>query len=372
MKTRIISMLVLAGMIVGANSALASRARVNVMGQGENGFIFNGSGSMYYDDMYNIFHNPSYVNDFKNWVIIEKGVTNATAAGTGNVEGGFVTSMMGMNFGFFMNREDAFSLSRLTLTPGTGNTGVRPIDFVIGGDHGVKWGLGMTYASQKGDVGAAAPRNTNDRQLAVNAGIQVADFAPFINYRVTGKSTAIATGDETKTSDYAIGVKYMYGEFTPYAAYRKAFQKTGSTMNSSDKAYIVGVGRNSKLGENARLVYNVSFGQQTDKNNAAAGDAKQTVIPVDFALEADVASWITVRGGLQYRLMDKVTGSGAGTSAGSQDDATTGRIGATFHINKVDLDWALGQGVAAANSLDSSSAGFDGGTFTNLSLAYRW
>lgn len=370
MKTSIVSMLVLAGMIVGANSALASRARVNVMGQGDNGFIFNGSGSLYYDDMYNIFYNPSYVNDFKNWVIIEKGPGGAGS--TNSAEGGFVTSMMGMNLGVFMNREDAFTLTRLSGAADGSLYGTRPIDVIIGGDHGVKWGLGLTYGS--GNSSNALIEKS--RQLSTRLGVQVADFAPWVDYRLIGRTKVIsaAGGAETKNKDLTVGVKYTYGDWTPYAAVRMESQKVadsyvaGSAI-ASRRTYLLGVGRNAKLGENARLVYNVNIGQNVDRNQGAGNsDQKRLVVPADLALEADVASWITVRGGLQYRLIDKTTGTGGN---GTQIDSTTARIGATFHVNKVDLDWALGQGTAAGN-LDTQTAGFDGGTFTNLSLAYRW
>ena len=76
MNKKIISALVLAGMIMGSN-AFASRSRLNVMGTGG-----AAAGSFYYDHIYNIFYNPSYINDMKNYVIFEKDATEAAFMGT--------------------------------------------------------------------------------------------------------------------------------------------------------------------------------------------------------------------------------------------------------------------------------------------------
>ncbi len=374
MKTRMISMLALVAIVAGSTDAFASRARVNVMGQGDAGFILNSSGSMYYDDMYNIFYNPAYVNDFKNWVIVEKG------SATGTNEGGFVTSFMGVNVGAFFNRVDAFNFTS-GATATANNSVLRPIDLVVGGDHGVKWGLGLTYAKSKGDAVTAGKQN----HLTARAGVMVADFAPFVSYRIKGEDKT-NDANKTKANDMTIGVKYQYGEWSPYAAYRTFKHETTAasvtTKDNSLTAMLIGAGRNTKIGENARLVYNLAYARLTAKDiGASASKSARTVIPVDFAIEGDVASWITVRAGLQYRLMDRVAGAtnaaivgGTAAKSGSQADNTGGRIGATFHVSKLDIDWAFGSNSASAGAanLDTDTVGFDSGTFSNLSVSYKW
>ncbi|RYD90840.1 MAG: hypothetical protein EOP50_15285, partial [Sphingobacteriales bacterium] len=258
-----ISMLALVAMVFGASEAFASRARVNVMGQGEAGFILNSTGSLYYDDMYNIFYNPAYVNDFKNWVIIEKGAVNNVngAANAGHGEGGFVTSFMGVNAGVFLNRSDAFNFNN-GANGGTVANGavVRPIDVVIGGDHGVKWGLGLTYARSSGATTLApvAPAVTGpagtQSHMTARAGLMVADFAPFISYRFMGNSK-VDDNNKSQAKDMSAGLKYSYGEWTPYGVYRMFKNDTTvggtKTRNFDSTAWIAGAGRNTKLGENA-------------------------------------------------------------------------------------------------------------------------
>jgi len=371
MKKQIVSTIVLAGMIMTSN-AFASRARENVMGTGDAGYFLNG-GSFYYDSMYNSFYNPAYINDFKNWAIIEKGA--GVSGAQNHAEGGFAASMMNFNVGVFFNRTDAFALPAVAGTAnglGSSSAGLRPIDVIFGGDMGVKWGLGITHASRDG----AGANISKDSDLTVRAGVSVSDFDPYINWRIMGKRETNTAGvtAENKTKDMQVGLKYHYGEWTPYAAYRMAeVEVTGATDKPEFTAWTVGVGRNTKLGEGARLVYSVSYvSAKTDK--VAAGNLKEAVLPINVALEGDLASWFTVRGGLEYRLMDRIGGEGlAADTAGSRLDTTTARIGASFHANKFDIDWAFGQQSAnAAGALDGQSFGFDSGTFSNISLSYKW
>lgn len=391
MKKQIVTTIVLAGLIVGSTNAFASRARNAVMGNGDaSGSILNSSGSMSYDSMYNMFYNPAYVNDFKNWAIVEKrGTTNTN-------EGGFVTSMMNFNLGVFMNRTDAFGLSgapslgtAINAAPGI-STGVtaRPIDLVFGGDMGVKWGLGLTYAKQSaGSLGAGNKSNN----LTVRAGVSVADFDPFISWRFAGtnENNSTATKLENKTKDATVGLRYHYGEWTPYAAYRFGkVEETGVAASNGERvkntSMLIGAGRETKLGESARLIYSVSYAKikysdhKATGANLVTGSATRSVMPIDLSLEGDLSSWFTIRAGLVYRLMDRTAGTlanntifaGTSTQVGSQTDTTTARIGATIHANKFDFDWAFGQG--APGSVDTASFGFDGGTFTAASLSYKW
>src|SRR4051812_7704424 len=86
------------------NNAFAARAHLAVMGTGDAGLLgnaFNSGGSFYYDDAYNMFYNPAYVNDFRNWATIEKFNGSASAMG------GFATKISNMYLGLFVNRADA-------------------------------------------------------------------------------------------------------------------------------------------------------------------------------------------------------------------------------------------------------------------------
>src|SRR4051812_11077428 len=102
MSKRILAVALVLG-ILATSTAFASRSRTSVLGTGDNGMFLSG-GTFFYDDARNIFYNPAYVNDFKNWGIIEKSNfvsgAGATVVGT-SAEGGFVSSLSSFNLGVY-------------------------------------------------------------------------------------------------------------------------------------------------------------------------------------------------------------------------------------------------------------------------------
>jgi hypothetical protein len=171
MNKQLIAFFILFG-VFASSDVYASRARVLVEGTGDSGLILGNNGNMgsfYADDAYNMFYNPAYVNDYKNFGIIEKSNFNSayTSAGGNNViatsggttaEGGFVTSIGNYSLGLYMNRTDVLS-DAIYQNP----FNMRPIDVMIGGDNGLKWGLGLTYSSYKAvPTGSTATSTDND------------------------------------------------------------------------------------------------------------------------------------------------------------------------------------------------------------------
>lgn len=343
MNKRIVSALVLAGMIA-SSSAFASNAREMVMGTGGADSFSNG-GSFYYEDAYNFFYNPAYVNDYKNWAIFEKGTGNDASSF------GFVTSMMNFNMGLFFNRNAA-------LTTGTNAT-----DLMIGGDMGVKWGLGLTYG-QGTNAGVGGLTYNKSSDLSMRVGVSVAGLDPFVAFKIMGKDKLDST-DVTKYTDMTIGARYHYGEWTPYAAYRARATKTVATgAEVKTNNFTLGVGRETKLAEGARLAYAVYWANSKVENTptAATTDRKTNNLPIEMSIEADALSWLTLRGGVNHVL-----------SSDNNTQTTTARVGGTFHVAKVDVDYAFGNGnLTGGNTPDSSDVGFDSGTFHQIGMRYSW
>jgi hypothetical protein len=333
MNKRIVSALVLAGMIA-SSSAFASNARNLVMGTG-GADRFSDGGSFYYEDAYNFFYNPAYVNDYKNWAIFEKGTGNDAASF------GFVNSMMDFNLGMFFNRNNALS------------TGTNAVDVMLGGDMGVKWGLGLTYGNRK----LAADGSQNN--LNVRAGVSVMGFDPYVNFLAIGSDKAAGT-ETTKYTKMGVGLRYHYGEWTPYAAYSNNKTKTvASGAETKDNRWIVGLGRETKIAEGARLAYAVYH--SSGKVTSPGVETKFSKTPINMSIEADALSWLTLRAGANHELV-----------GGTGD--TTARIGGTFHIAKVDVDYAFGNTTAGAtpDASDSANVGFDSATFHQIGMRYSW
>jgi hypothetical protein len=343
MNKRIVSALVLAGMIA-SSSAFASKARELVLGQG--GAEIGGTyGSYYYDSVYNMFYNPAYINDYKNWVAFEKGTV-------GNAEFGFASSMMNFNLGLYFNRKGA------TQNIATTNQDASVVDLIIGGDSGVKWGLGLNYGQGNNTS------NTVQSSFIANAGVSVAGFDPFVGFTIASTDKALGTKTNTYSGMNA-GVRYHYGEWVPYAAFGTTKNKdetvTAGTNDVKNTRFAVGLGRETKLAEGARLVYSLYYKHGETKT----GDVKTgsfMAIPMQAGVEADALSWLTLRAGVNHTLV----GNGA-------QKKTSAKIGGTFHVSKVDLDYAFGNGNAAGgDSSDSADVGFDANTFHQISMRYSW
>ena len=344
MSKRLLAVALALGILATSN-AFASRARTLVLGTGDGGLFLQG-GTFFYDDARNIFYNPSYVNDFKNYGIIEK--SNYPG---GTAEGGFVTSLSSFNLGVYLNRES--SITNFIGNMATYTTGAqRPIEIFFGGDmNNVKWGAGVDYSMANGG-------GQTDTNLIFRLGAQVADFEPFGWISAIGNENIATAGNTSKYKTYGLGLRYKMGEWLPYAGWTE-----DKVNDTSGQVYLIGLGRTTKIGEGARMNYALAYVRKTNIN--------RNILPLDVSVEADANSWLTVRGGLSHNIYDR---TGSATTGAN----TTGRIGAGFHVGKADLDFAIGKGAAlpavaeTGGILDAQVFDISNGFFSQASVAYHW
>lgn len=331
---------------LGENTAQASRARLLVMGTGDAGSILGTSGnrgSFFYDDAYNMFYNPAVVTQFGNWVIVEK--SNFAGSVGRTAQGGFVTELGKFHVGAYLNRLGALPAGYTNLA------NFRPIDLVIGADHGVKWGFGLTYGSFR--TGA-----DGDADLTLRGGVIVKSIELFAAAKVLGDEKTLTPDAEYR--EFSGGARWLLDGWVPFAA--MSFTRRNSVHSD---AFGAGIGRNVVLPGDFKL-------------NAATGvwrrsSARRNIIPIELGMEKQALEWLSLRGGIAFRLWDQVDGV-------TQSDSTTGRLGAAFHIGKqLDLEWAIGRTGSALEtgpgfSIDYDSQNFDVSTgfFTAANLSYRW
>jgi hypothetical protein len=334
--------------ILASSNVFASRARQAVMGTADP-FSVVPSGTLYYDDALNIFYNPSYANDFKNWAAIEK--ANKAAAGTSDAEGGFVMSLASFKLGAYMNRVEGINTGPGLTTAYTYNDSFRPIDLIFAADLGIKMGVGLSYGGFK----ATVPLVSEAKDWTLRAGAQISGFEPFVNIKFYAKE--VTAGIEGTHSGFTLGTRYKWGEWIPFVALRHDNLKlAGVTTKSSVLGG--GFGRNTKLSKAARFNYALSGWRDTNAN--------RYILPIDFSVESDLTTWMTGRAGFSYRLWDR-------TSDLSNAVGTTGRLGMTFHSDQIAFDWAIGGGGAVgAGDVDFPTFDLSGGLFAAASLSYHW
>ncbi len=371
MSKRILASALVVGALAASN-AFASQARQLVLGtQDPLNVISSGThGSLLVDDNMNIFYNPSYANDYKNWASVEKASGYAGAAS--QAEGGFINNFGPVTAGIYLNRQDAVN----TLTTGAFNSApVRPFDLFVAGDMGVKWGLKVSQASRK-----TAPNTTESRDLGSNvwsatAGVQVMDFEPFVSYQLTGKDKAAgATAAEIvedQFKSFSIGTRYKFGEWVPFAVYRSdkfqdASAAPATTQEYTATAWGLGFGRNTKVAEGSTLNYGAAYWSRTAPVSIVTKSrSTQKVLPLNVSFESDATTWLTLRAGIAYSLLDQSNGL---TNA----SATTGRIGAGLKFGKAVMDFAVGNGGVGVANVDTTVFDFSNGLFSVASLTYNW
>lgn len=337
-------------LLLVAPNAFASRASVLTYGTGDAGAIVAAhgqGGTLYREDPYNLFYNPSYVNDFRNWAILEKS-NRADALDVGSTAmGGGVGSWMNFRYGIFVNRVGAISG---TYSHAARNS-MRPVDLLIGGDHGaLRWGIGATYGSVK-----LSETASTSQDLVGRVGAQIFNFEPFVNAKLIGRDTGI------ENEDLIIGTRYRWDEWVPYAAYRVS--KSGGVETATN--FGAGLGRSYQMSERVGLSGSLSVWRLIGAAERA------TALPLDLATDVLLTGWLTVRGGFTFRLISR-------TENVSGADTTTARIGARIKMTPAEIDWIVGtvSGIGpfdeSVTSNDAQSLGIAPGFFSVASFTIRW
>jgi len=431
MKRKILLTAMVTAWLVGS-SAFASIARLAVLGTEPTFTAANQgatttnvvNGSLWYDDDYNMFYNPSAIMDNKNFVSFDKGL-----------EGGWVSSVGdSFAYGLYFNRGGSaaatygatanlvapgINTATNTSYAGAGNNNIntqRSIDLLFGGDAGIKWGADLTWAYNRNQLIATSTQNdleATNRYWHLSLGAEIMGFEPFLGTTIASqfqRNNSIASQQAADVlDDMNVGVRYKYEAWTPYVTYRK-FRRSGNGPGVSDNTVTgavstqvqtdfsimgIGVGHDSKIADGVHVMKNVGLYYNSVGDTAGTvfnlRDYKEYLLPVNLALEAEATSWLTLRAGLEYYFWAerKLANLGTSTTTASTaatdkrtslTNATTVRIGSTFKFGKLHIDSAFGNGtqaapvVASTDSVNSasSSIGFDSNTFALVSASYHW
>lgn len=424
MKGKLLLTAMLASSLV-SSSAFATLARQAVMGN-QPVWTSNASsnadmtvntvnGSLWYDDDYNVFYNPSYVMDNKNYVVVQKGF-----------EGGFFSSAFdNFAYGLYFNRgASTFSDSRgyaanmvapginqqLAYTGGGSNVAAaqldtqRPIDLFIAGDTGVKWGLHVAWAYNRTQTVATKQKEgaeVTNRYWHFDLGAQVMGFEPFVGATLFSKyqnDTGATTANQV-LDEFNVGVRYKYEGWTPYALFRKyresgnlpdpTLTRAAANQQSQTRVNVYGggVGHDTKVADGVHVLKNIGVWWFSVEDDAATSERNEDfydmVLPIDVALEAEATSWLTLRAGANYHLINQrkyardnaQPTQSVNDKVASNTGVTSFRIGSTFKFGKLHMDSAFGVGTTAVTgteTLDASNFGFDSQTFALVSASYHW
>lgn len=338
-----------------STGAFASKARMLALGQ-------SSAGSFIVEDTRNAFLNPATINEVKDYVIIEWGAAGSSDKkdenNTPKAEGGFFRAFGNFAYGVYMGDESDSSFNNRNNV----DSGVAGSDFLeednkinlfFAGDAGVKWGMSLTYSSAE-DEQSTSKRTQSG--MGIKLGAVAGDLDGYIHYTLKNESEGATLLNDMYEDDGSmkLGLGYRLGEWKLFADYDVNSYK-GSFNNSNfakGKTQIInaGLGYVQKMSDKANFISSLSY-SNTDTNvtNTSAVTTKVStmIIPLVVGVEAEAASWLTLRGSISQNIRSntKNTDKKSQTIADSANVA----VGATFNFDNLKIDGVVGTDSSSTN-----------------------
>lgn len=385
------------GLAVIATPALASKARLEALGE-------DNFGSYYIHDNRNIFLNPAKINDNKDLVTYEFGASTTNAASqqdnvaTPRAEGGVIKSYGNMTYGLhFGNSTQSVGVTRSLIA---GNSQERnPIDLFVGGDAGVKWGANVTYENYDGSsTNAGTTDRVSSTGLRTRLGIQSGDLEAFAQVSLNGdvKNRGVGGGAEVEgKNSYFLGAGYMLNGYKLFADWKNIKADYGVGNTNSDFKYNeirVGAGRQERLNDKAVLFTKASLENRNidvDSVTAAftaatgvdaAGKTNRYILPLTAGLEYDATSWLQFRTSVTQTVWGSQQNKPqAGSKNKTSISNTVVRAGASLKFGEFTVDGLISTTPAGGTPADTTATtnGGQGGLrtdqlMTRVSMTYRF
>lgn len=317
------------GLAVLSTSAFATVPRINALG----------GNTHYIKDTMGLYKNASYINDFKNFALVEY------VDGSGNSAiGAYAREMGNFAYGVILGN-DSWKASDASGENGTFLDEDNSLDLFFGGDMGVKWGAMLHYSAVENKT---AKDKTN--VMGLNVGMQMGAIEAYANTTLSSKAE-----DGTNTVEGKLGLtfggSYTMGNMTAYASYMMGgFEKetgAGATGAEQDDTTItVGVGHINEVASNARIFTDITFVSEVEEIKNG-NKTTTTKLPLNIAFEADANSWLTLRGNVKQNVI--IGGKEVKPNAGASTEtylanSTEVNAGATLNFGKLKVDGTLGLG----------------------------
>ncbi|MFP5489988.1 MAG: hypothetical protein ACLGG0_00700 [Bacteriovoracia bacterium] len=371
-----------AGLAVLAAPAFASKARLAALGEDTNG-------SFYIQDNRNIFLNASEVNNQKDFVTYE------LENDGGNGEGGFIRNAGNLVWGAHMGRNLSYNEGTDSFATDANDDGdvdagdlfvyqaTNALDLFIGGDAGIKWGVQLTYSSQKnddfnaGDGGAGLATNTEAKTdvMDLAVGLSQGPWAAYLKYGITGKTDHKDQDVEVeRKGDTEIGGSYSWNGYTAFGYYGMNEFEVDGDNNVESNEMSLGVARQDKLNDKAVLFTKVAYTNTTSdvKDAGEDGENNESDLSATIGLEFDAASWLTLRGSVSQEILineveTKAAVANSDSNKNTEANTTVVAAGASLKFGDMAVDGMIGNTASGtAGEIDSSNL------MTRVSMTYRF
>jgi hypothetical protein len=376
--------------VLSSNQAWGSKARLQALGQSENG-------SYHVMDARNMFLNPATIGSLAEQVNLEWGSSNRPS--DPNAEGGFVQNVGAGKLGLYLGRELALTenVRALNSTTVPFATLEGAIDTAFGTDvtlpeptntveaifgvqsGGMLIGGALAFGRNKDENGT----NLNDETQAIElrGGVATTSFDGHLRMTMGAKSEDQLSATNTVEYEGSLGLRAggglsigpslkLIGEFN-YDTFELANSTNTAEFDGTFTRLRGGVVQTREIDKGARFFSSLEFALNRwdlkGKNGTATGKVETTSLPIVVGIEADAATWLKLRGSVAQSIIIDETKTKSGTDDTKDQHApnsTTVAAGGGVTLNKFTLDGTFGG--STAGTLNANNV------FANVSLNYTF
>lgn len=342
-------------------------------------------------DTYSIFDNPAKSYLMGDFAVLEMGggtttatgvntpeniITNGTASAAlyaPGAEGGFVKSYGDNKIGFYLGKKSPFTTQMRSLTGFVGQENPFEVMYAFQAAD-LKMGLSLSYSKTEPKAATQKKQDAMGLRYGVIGSNWDAGLTFGLGSNATGKNAATIAGNATAadadatykgTTGFKVTGGYWFDKMYVFANYYQDGAKLESPANGNMKAeiaqsqYEVGVIDTMKA-DGMSFFYGASYiGFKSKAKDIAPGaiatsveDAftqEQTQLPFIIGVEADAASWLTLRASAKQNVILGSSKVNTGDSTSIANN-TTVALGAGLKFNKFTLDSSLAAGSVPATT----------------------
>ena len=329
-------LLVVAIMLSTATS-FAARSRMNALGNPRH--IQNDSATLH--------TNPAYLHNVADSVTLESGSTSTNVASgsvTTGAEATLVRTMGDAKFALNLGHDDA-TVADLRDEANADLTQQNPLELTYGmkmGDMNVGAALGYSkYNDKKADA--------KEDTTLLKVGTQTATFDVAVSVSLVDKVTSGTNEYKGGSNINVVGGYWIDADLYAYGSIGMNGYKTSTggsdTADYKSNEYEVGVIHTIK-NDGSEFFYGVGLNStKTEDSLGNKDESSEMSLPVMVGIEANAASWLTLRGAVVQTVLisDSKTEDNTGTltEKAPGDNTTTFTAGAGLKFNKVTLDGSL-------------------------------
>lgn len=339
----------LVALALASSSALASKARLQALGQNENG-------SYYIKDTRNIFLNPAFLMATPDFANFEWGSSNRPSANP-NAEGGFTQTHGTMKYGIQLGRETAMESN--VVYANSLNAGATPngflapqdtVELLAGGDMGgMAWGGSFMYQRSKDENNAFPKKEASGYEL--RGGVAKDRFTAFGRLNLLNKSEndTSATVNEELDGTFGINAGGTFDLGNGQSAYGEVnWEKFDVESNNNAFNYdvkreglLLGYANVMAKAENTIFFHSIGFSYtKSEAKDSVSGNKNKTEnfsFPLTIGLETEANSWMTLRGSVSQNVLISRTKTGQDKDE-NHPNSTTVAAGTGLKFKSLILD----------------------------------